>query len=176
MRTMLLAAALLLVSGMARADNEAICDKDTGDALDCYVYAISYTYRMCHQIQSIAVIEYGLTGASEGTNGKKYEFCVIKQKRKLEQPMKAALNEVKRHPDLVARVKELYQVWLESVDALPGLPGEHIEHYKTRVISPYLTLFEEGASLKEDAAAFFASAPSSSRVATQSSAIRIKGR
>ncbi len=176
MRKMLLAAALLLASGMANADNEAICDKSTGDAIDCYVYAVSYTYRMCHQIQSIAVIEYGLTGANEGTNGKKYEFCILKQKRKLEEPMKAALDEVKRHPDLVARIKELYQVWQESVDALPGLPDEHIEHYKTRVISPYLTLFEEGASLKEEVAALFASMPPTSRVASQTSSARAKKR
>jgi hypothetical protein len=158
MRTLIAVVAFGLFAGSAHAvDKTGICEKDVGGMVDCYVYAVGYSYRMCHQVQSIAVFEFGLEGASEGVNGKKYEFCVDKQKKQIGDIYRAAYAELRTSPPLQKQMRELHALWEASLAELPGRPGEDVEHYTTRVLMPYVTLAEEGSELQQATQEFRAS-------------------
>jgi hypothetical protein len=146
--------ALVLAAGglapsPALADRQFFCGKDIPGAVECYVYAVSYAYRMCHQVQTIAVIEYGIEESNQGTNGKKYEFCVDKQKRLIREPYRDALQQVRHDRTLTALVQALHTEWERSLAALPPSPGEQVDSYNIRIVNPYLTLAESGAELQQ---------------------------
>jgi hypothetical protein len=143
---------LLALAGMASpwalADRKHYCGNEFPGAVDCYVHALAYAYRMCHQVQSIAVIEYGLDGAHQGTNGKKYEFCVDKQRRLVTGLLREALRAARNDGAISTRIRALHSRWERSLAELPPAPGEQIETYNTRVLSPYFTLAQEGSELR----------------------------
>lgn len=145
MRKSLLAVTLLVCAAL-RPDaavaldkvNPYICPNTAqGSGIDCFLEAVPQTYTMCRQIKSIEILEFGLTGAQEGVNGAKTESCVDKHKLLITRPYQAALREAARSKDIVQRLRQLYDLWLESLAKLLPAPNEADENYKQRVIRPY---------------------------------------
>jgi hypothetical protein len=137
---------LLLILGALRTDVALALDKvdpyicpttAKGSAIDCFLEAVPQTYTMCRQIKSIEIIEFGLKGAQEGVNGAKTEYCIDKHKLSIARPYQAALREAARSKEIVQSLRQLHDVWLESLAKLTPVPGEADERYKQRVISPY---------------------------------------
>ena len=108
-----------------------------GSGIDCFLEAVPQTYTMCRQIKSIEIIEFGLKGAQEGVNGAKTEYCIDKHKLSIARPYQAALREGARSKEIVQSLRQLHDVWLESLAKLMPAPDEADEGYKQRVISPY---------------------------------------
>jgi hypothetical protein len=109
----------------------------SGSGTDCFLEAVPQTYTMCRQIKSIEIIEFGLTGAQEGVNGAKTEYCIEKHKLSIARPYQAALREAARSKDEVQSLRKLYDTWLESLAKLIPGAGETDDGYKQRVIGPY---------------------------------------
>jgi len=108
-----------------------------GSGLDCFLEAVPQTYTMCRQIKSIEIIEYGMDGAQEGVNGAKTESCIDKHKLSMVRPYQAALRETAHSKDIVERLRQLYDLWLDSLAKLLPTAGEAAEGYKQRVGGPY---------------------------------------
>jgi hypothetical protein len=108
-----------------------------GSAIDCFLEAVPQTYTMCRQIKSIEIIEFGLKGAQEGVNGAKTEYCIDKHKLSITRPYQAALREAARSKEAVQSLRQLHDVWLESLAQLVPAPDEPDETYKQRVTGPY---------------------------------------
>lgn len=106
-------------------------------AFECFLEAVPQTYTMCRQIKSIEIIEFGLKGAQEGVNGAKTEYCIDKHKLSIARPYQAALREGARSTEIVQSLRQLYDLWLESLAKLMPAVDEADEGYKQRVISPY---------------------------------------
>ena len=106
-------------------------------AIDCFLEAVPQTYTMCRQIKSIEIIEFGLKGAQEGVNGAKTEYCIDKHKLSIARPYQAALREGARSQEIVQSLRQLYDLWLESLAKLMPAVDEADEGYKQRVIGPY---------------------------------------
>ena len=145
MRHSLLAVTLLLCAAL-RPDlavaldnvNPYICPTSAqGSGMDCFLEAVPQTYTMCRQIKSIEIIEFGLAGAQEGVNGAKTESCIDKHKLLIVRPYQAALREAARSKEIVQRLRQLYDLWLDSLAKLLPAPGEGDEAYKQRVAGPY---------------------------------------
>jgi hypothetical protein len=109
----------------------------TGSGLDCFLEAVPQTYTMCRQIKSIEVIEFGLEGAQEGVNGAKTESCIDKHKLSIVRPYQAALRESAQSKEMVEKLRELHDLWLDSLAKLVPTAGESDEGYKRRVARPY---------------------------------------
>jgi hypothetical protein len=115
-----------------------ICPTQTqGSGIDCFLEAVPQTYTMCRHIKSIEIIEFGLAGAQEGVHGAKTEYCIDKHKILIVRPYQAALREAARSKEEVQSVRQLYDVWLESLAKLVPGPDETDEGYKQRVVRPY---------------------------------------
>ena len=108
-----------------------------GSAIDCFLEAVPQTYTMCRHIKSIEIIEFGLKGAQEGVNGAKTEYCIDKHKLSIARPYQAALREGARSTEIVQSLRQLYDLWLESLAKLMPAVDEADEGYKQRVVSPY---------------------------------------
>jgi hypothetical protein len=108
-----------------------------GSGIDCFLEAVPQTYTMCRQIKSIEIIEFGLKGAQEGVNGAKTEYCIDKHKISIARPYQAALREAARSKEAVQSLRQLHDVWLESLAKLVPAPDEADASYKQRVIGPY---------------------------------------
>jgi hypothetical protein len=108
-----------------------------GSAIECFLEAVPQTYTMCRQIKSIEIIEFGLKGAQEGVNGAKTEYCIDKHRLSITRPYHAALREAARSKEAVQSLRQLHDVWLESLAKLVPAPDEADETYKQRVIGPY---------------------------------------
>ena len=101
-----LASALLLFASVAlfpeathaldKVDPYICPTKTESTGIECFLEAIPQTYTMCRHIKSIEVIEFGLTGAQEGTNGAKTESCIEKHKLTMTRPYQAAMREESR--------------------------------------------------------------------------------
>src|SRR5512144_3417898 len=71
-----------------------ICPRDESPkATDCFLNAVEHLSRMCQQVKSIEIIEFGYEKAEEGVNGAKSEYCVDKHKGSITRPYQAALKE-----------------------------------------------------------------------------------
>ena len=131
----------VLFAGAARALDKVdpyICPTQLhGSGIDCFLEAIPQTYTMCRQIKSIEIIEFGLTGAQEGVNGAKTEYCIDKHRLTITRPYQAALREATRNKEEVEGISKLYDTWLASLAQLVPVAGESDEVYKQRVMRPY---------------------------------------
>jgi hypothetical protein len=119
-----------------------------GSAIDCFLEAVPQTYTMCRQIKSIEIIEFGLKGAQEGVNGAKTEYCIDKHKLSIARPYQAALREGARSKEIVQSLRQLHDVWLESLAKLVPAPDEADEGYKQRVIGPYADFSERTKAIR----------------------------
>lgn len=130
-----------LTPGVARAldkVNPYICPAAAqGSGLDCFLEAVPQTYTMCREIKSIEIIEFGMSGAQEGVNGAKTESCIDKHKLTMVRPYQAALREEAKSKQMVENLRQLYDLWLESLAKLLPTPGEADDGYKQRVAAPY---------------------------------------
>ncbi|TMH66884.1 MAG: hypothetical protein E6H55_01010 [Betaproteobacteria bacterium] len=108
-----------------------------GSGMECFLEAVPQTYTMCRQIKSIEIIEFGLSGAQEGVHGAKTEYCIDKHKLSIARPYQAALREEARSKETVQSLRQLYDVWVESLAKLIPAPDEADEVYKQRVVHPY---------------------------------------
>jgi hypothetical protein len=142
----------LLAGGSARALDKVdtyICPtKNTGSGLDCFLEAVPQTYTMCRQIKSIEIIEFGLTGAQEGVNGAKTEYCIDKHRLLITRPYQAALRETASSKKLVEALRKLYDTWLDSLAKLIPAAGETDAGYKERVVLPYAVFTEQITSIR----------------------------
>jgi hypothetical protein len=142
----MLAAASLFSAPAAALDkvDPYICPtKTAGSGLDCFLEAVPQTYTMCRHIKSIEIIEFGLTGAQEGVNGAKTEYCIDKHKLLIVRPYQAALRESAKKKAMVEGLRKLYDVWLESLAKLVPQPDESDDAYKQRVVRPYAVFNEQ---------------------------------
>ncbi len=154
-----LASALLLFASVAlfpaaahaldKVDPYICPTKTESTGIECFLEAIPQTYTMCRHIKSIEVIEFGLTGAQEGTNGAKTESCIEKHKLTMTRPYQAAMREAARNKDEVIGLRKLYDTWLESLAKLIPASGESDEGYKRRVTDPYGEFNEQITKIRE---------------------------
>jgi hypothetical protein len=135
-----------------------------GSGVECFLEAVPQTYTMCRQIKSIEIIEFGLKGAQEGVNGAKTEYCIDKHKLSIARPYQAALREGARSTELVQSLRQLYDVWLESLVKLTPAVDEADEGYKQRVIGPYAEFDERIKAIRA-----LGAAPAPKRVAAPAS-------
>ena len=105
--------------------------------LNCFLEAVPQTYTMCREIKSIEIIEFGLAGAQEGVNGAKTESCIDKHKLLIVRPYQAALRESAHSKEMVQKLRELHDLWLDSLGKLLPAAGETDTAYKERVVAPY---------------------------------------
>jgi hypothetical protein len=129
-------------------------------AVECFLEAVPQTYTMCRQIKSIEIIEFGLKGAQEGVNGAKTEYCIDKHKLSIARPYQAALREGARSTEIVQSLRQLYDLWLESLAKLMPAVDEADEGYKQRVIGPYAEFDERIKAIRA-----LGAAPAPKRVA-----------
>ncbi|HTS22638.1 MAG TPA: hypothetical protein VMN79_12615 [Casimicrobiaceae bacterium] len=121
-----------------------ICPTHTQDSgIDCFLEAVPQTYTMCRHIKGIEIIEFGLTGAQEGVNGAKTEYCIDKHKILIVRPYQAALREGARKKEIVEDLRKLYDLWLDSLAKLVPAAGETDDAYKQRVVRPYAAFNEQ---------------------------------
>jgi hypothetical protein len=126
-----------------------ICPTHTQDSgLDCFLEAVPQTYTMCRQIKSIEIIEFGMSGAQEGVNGAKTEYCIDKHRLLITRPYQAALRESANSKDAVQGLRKLYDAWLDSLAKLIPTAGESDEAYKQRVVLPYRDFSEQTAKIR----------------------------
>jgi hypothetical protein len=134
-------ACLALAPGVACALDKVdpyICPvRAAGSGLDCFLEAVPQTYTNCRQIKSIEVLEFGLEGAQEGVNGAKTESCIDKHKLSIVRPYQAALRESAQSKEMVEKLRELHDLWLDALAKLVPTTGESDEGYKQRVARPY---------------------------------------
>jgi hypothetical protein len=147
----------LLAAGSARALDKVdtyICPtKYTGSGLDCFLEAVPQTYTMCRQIKSIEIIEFGMSGAQEGVNGAKTEYCIDKHRLLITRPYQAALRETANSKAQVEGLRKLYDTWLDSLAKLIPTAGETDAGYKERVVLPYAVFTEQITSIRAAAQA-----------------------
>jgi len=147
----LLAAAALFAEPVLALDkvDPYICPTHTQDSgLDCFLEAVPQTYTMCRQIKSIEIIEFGMTGAQEGVNGAKTEYCVDKHRLLITRPYQAALRESANSKDTVQGLRKLYDTWLDSLAKLIPTAGESDDAYKQRVVLPYRDFSDQTAKIR----------------------------
>jgi hypothetical protein len=146
----------LVAAGSAHALDKVdtyICPtKNTGSGLDCFLEAVPQTYTMCRHIKSIEIIEFGMTGAQEGVNGAKTEYCIDKHKISITRPYQAALRESANSATQVQNLRKLYDTWLDSLAKLIPLAGETDAAYKERVAVPYGVFSEQITKIRAAAA------------------------
>ena len=143
-----------------------ICPTQTqGTGIDCFLEAVPQTYTMCRHIKGIEIIEFGMTGAQEGVNGAKTEYCIDKHKILIVRPYQAALREAAKKTEMVKDIRKLYDTWLDSLAKLVPSPGETDEVYKRRVVGPYAEFNEQIKAIKalETAPAAPAKAPKAAK-------------
>jgi hypothetical protein len=150
-RNLCVFAALALCAGLAPTPAHALDKVDTyicptkfgGTGIECFLEAVPQTYTMCRHIKHIEIIEFGLTGAQEGVNGAKTEYCIEKHKLSITRPYQAALREAARNKDEVQGLRKLYDTWLESLTKLVPEAGESNDAYLKRVSQPYSVFNEQ---------------------------------
>ena len=132
------------------AHNYVCPHADGKPALDCYFDAVQHLYTMCRNVKSIEVLEFGYEKSTDGTNGKKSESCLEKQKQNIAAPFKAALRQVAKLKPAVAALRHLQDAWLEAMNNLKWRPGESDGDYKARVAKPYEEFNERTALIRTD--------------------------
>ncbi len=124
-------------------------DEKAPPPLDCYFDAIPHLYTMCKHVKSIEIIEFGYEKSTEGTNGAKSEYCLIKQKQNMAKPYQLALRDASISKQATEAMKNLQEFWLASMAALAWQPGESDADYKARTMAPYEKFNERIAGIKE---------------------------
>jgi hypothetical protein len=170
MRRYFLLLALVLASALVVAPAYAldkvdpyICPTKTqGSGLDCFLEAVPQTYTMCRHIKSIEIIEFGMTGAQEGVNGAKTEYCIDKHRLLITRPYQAALRETGNSKDAVEGLRQLYDKWLDSLAKLIPIAGETDDAYKQRVALPYQDFTEQTTKIRASVEAAAKPAPPTS--------------
>jgi len=140
------------IGGNPGPEHNYVCphtDEKAPPPLDCYFDAVPHLYTMCKHVKSIEIIEFGYEHATEGTNGAKSEYCVIKQKQNMAKPYQGALKEAKVSVQATEAMKGLQDYWLASMTALEWRPGESDADYKARTMEPYEKFKERIAGIKE---------------------------
>jgi len=133
-----------------------------GSGLDCFLEAIPQTYTMCRHIKSIEIIEFGMTGAQEGVNGAKTEYCIDKHRLLITRPYQAALRESANSKEAVEGLRKLHDMWLDSLAKLIPVAGETDDAYKQRVVLPYRDFTEQTTKIRASVEAAAKSAPPAS--------------
>jgi hypothetical protein len=100
-----------------------------------------------------------MTGAQEGVNGAKTEYCIDKHRLLITRPYQAALRETSHYKDQVQGLRKLYDMWLDSLSKLIPVAGETDAAYKERVSLPYTTFNEQIQKIRGMAAAAVQPAP-----------------
>ena len=132
------------------AHNYVCPHADGKPALDCYLDAVQHLYTMCRNVKAIEILEFGYEKSTDGTNGKKSESCLEKQKQNIAAPFKAALRQVAKLKPAVAALRHLQDAWLEAMNNLKWRPGESDGDYKARVAKPYEEFNERTALIRTD--------------------------
>jgi hypothetical protein len=115
-----------------------ICPNADGKGpLDCYFDAVPHLYTMCRHVKSIEIIEYGYEKSTDGANGAKSEYCMVKQRINIIRPYQAALREATPSKQAVEGLRALQQAFLDALEKLNWIQGETDEAYKKRVAQPY---------------------------------------
>jgi hypothetical protein len=104
---------------------------------------------MCKHVKSIEIIEFGYEKATEGTNGAKSEYCIIKQKQNMAKPYQAALRDASISQQATEAMKSLQEFWLAAMAGLAWQSGESDADYKARTMVPYDKFNERIAGIKE---------------------------
>jgi hypothetical protein len=125
-----------------------LCPDSTGDAVDCYLKAVTHLYTMCRQVKSIEIIEFGYEKSTEGTNGAKFEYCVDKHRLSITRPYQSALREATPSRLAIDGLRALQELWLKSLADLKWIPGETDDQYKVRVAKPYETFSEHATAIR----------------------------
>ena len=148
--TLVLAPALLVEPAYAldKVDPYICPTKLQGSGLDCFLEAVPQTYTMCRHIKSIEIIEFGMTGAQEGVNGAKTEYCIDKHRLLITRPYQAALRESANSKEAVEGLRKLYDKWLDSLAKLIPVAGETDDVYKQRVALPYQDFTEQTTKIR----------------------------
>jgi hypothetical protein len=137
-----------IASALEKVDPYICPTKAQGSGLDCFLEAVPQTYTMCRQIKSIEIIEFGMTGAQEGVQGAKTEYCIDKHKFSIARPFQAALREAARSKEKAQSLHQLFAAWLESLANLVPGPNETYEGYKERVMRPYRDFDERSNAIR----------------------------
>ena len=132
------------------AHNYVCPHADGKPALDCYLDAVQHLYTMCRNVKAIEILEFGYEKSTDGTNGRKSESCLEKQKQNIAAPFKAALRQVAKLKPAVAALRHLQDAWLEAMNNLKWRPGESDGDYKARVAKPYEEFNERTALIRTD--------------------------
>jgi len=139
-----------MIGGNPGPAHNYICpDHDGGPALDCYFEAVVHLYTMCKHVKSIEIIEFGYEKATQGTNGAKSEYCLIKQRLNMVKPYQAAMHDAAISQQATEAMKSLQDYWLTSMQALEWRPPETDDDYKARTTVPYERFKERIAGIKE---------------------------
>jgi hypothetical protein len=120
-----------------------------GGALDCYLDAVLHLYTMCRHVKSLEIIEYGYDKSSEGTNTAKSDSCITKQKGNIARPLQAATREVNGSKQATQELRELHDLWVQSLASLKWLPGESDEDYKVRTGYVYAEFAQRADGIRE---------------------------
>jgi hypothetical protein len=145
-----LPAAAETIGGNPGPAHNYICPNADGQpALDCFFDAVAHLYTMCKHVKSIEIIEFGYEKATEGTNGAKSEYCVIKQKQNMTKPYQGALRDARVSKQAAEAVRSLQDFWLASMVELGWRSGESDAEYKARTMEPYEKFKERIAGIKE---------------------------
>ena len=140
-----------MVGGNPGPAHNYVCPHADGKTpLDCYLDAVQHLYRMCVNVKSIEIIEFGYEKSTEGTNGAKSESCLDKQKQNIEKPYRAALREVAKSQPAVDALRHLQQTWLTAIGDLNWHAGESDSDYKARVAKPYGEFDTRIAAIRSD--------------------------
>jgi hypothetical protein len=131
------------------AHNYVCPNADGKPALDCYFDAVAHLYTMCRQVKSIELIEFGYEKSTEGTNGAKSEYCVVKQKNAMTKPYVGALRDAAVSKQASEAVRSLQEYWLGAMAALAWRAAESDAEYKARTMEPYDRFAERIAGIKE---------------------------
>jgi hypothetical protein len=127
-----------MIGGNPGPQHNYVCPNADGKgALDCYFDAVLHLYTMCRHVKSIEIIEFGYEKSTEGFNGAKSEYCLVKQKINIIRPYQAALREATVSKQAVEGVRSLQEAFLGALDKLGWMQGESDEAYKKRVAAPY---------------------------------------
>jgi len=126
------------IGGNPGPQHNYVCPNADGKGpLDCYFDAVMHLYTMCRHVKSIEIIEFGYEKSTEGFNGAKSEYCMVKQRINIIRPYQAALREATVSKQAVEGIRGLQEAFLDALDKLKWVEGESDEVYKKRVAGPY---------------------------------------
>jgi len=131
------------------AHNYICPDHDHGAPMDCYFEAVVHLYTMCKHVKSIEIIEFGYAKATEGTNGAKSEYCLIKQRQNMVKPYQAAMKDAAISQQATEAMKSLQDYWITSLQGLEWRSPETDDEYKARTMVPYERFKERITGIKE---------------------------